>query len=93
MYRKDPFIIISLQKRKNTKAIPSEEHYAIPVSLAQDKLKDIKCQLKYLPIYFCVFFVAFFPRFLWLICRVFYLVFSCAYASFFHLPLLRSCCV
>jgi hypothetical protein len=51
------------KKRENTETILSEEYYAIPVSLAQDKLKDIKCQLKYVLIIFVFFFLRFFPRF------------------------------
>jgi hypothetical protein len=48
--------------------MPSEiEYYAIPVSPAQDKLKHIKCQLKYVPIYFLLCF-----------CRVSFTSFSLA---------------
>ncbi len=75
---------IYVRKEKILKTILSEEYYAIPVSLAQDKLKDIKCQLKYEPIYLCVFFCCVSSRFLWLICRVF-ILFSLAQLSLFSL--------
>ncbi len=74
------------KKRENTKTILSEEYYAIPVSLAQDKLKDIKCQLNYMPIYFllCCFLRRFSPRFLWLSWRVFILFTLAPLRHFFH---------
>jgi hypothetical protein len=73
------------KKRENTKIIPSEEYYAIPVSLAQDRLKHIKCQLKYVPIYFLLCF-----------CNVFFTSFSLAqlprFLSCFRICLIFSFC-